>query len=59
MFAHKRMILENINIRKAMNYAINRYNYVKVVTNELFFSLTRLVLPMVASEMVGPFCFQR
>ncbi len=47
--------LQNVNFRKALNYAIDRENYVKTATKGLFFPATRLVLPIVAG-VNGYYC---
>lgn len=38
--------LQNVNFRKALNYAIDREDYVKTATKGLYFPATRLVLPL-------------
>jgi oligopeptide transport system substrate-binding protein len=40
--------LQNTNFRKALNYSIDREDYVKTATKGLFFPGTRLVLPLMA-----------
>jgi len=47
--------LQNVNFRKALNYAIDREDYVKMATRGLFFPATRLVLPIVAG-VNGYYC---
>lgn len=47
--------LNNKNFRKALNYAINREDYVKTATKGLFFPATRLVLPMVTGANGGKY----
>jgi len=47
--------LQNVNFRKALNYAIDRENYVKTATKGLFFPATRLVLPLMAG-VNGYYC---
>lgn len=45
----------NLNFRKALNYAMNRDEYVKVATKGLYFPATRLVLPMVEGANGGKY----
>lgn len=40
--------LQNTNFRKALNYSIDREDYVKTATKGLFFPGTRLVLPLMS-----------
>jgi oligopeptide transport system substrate-binding protein len=47
--------LQNVNFRKALNYAIDREDYVKTATKGLFFPATRLVLPLMAG-VNGYYC---
>lgn len=47
--------LQNVNFRKALNYAIDRENYVKTATKGLFYPATRLVLPLMAGAK-GLYC---
>lgn len=47
--------LQNLNFRKALNYAIDREAYVKMATKGLYFPATRLVLPIMAG-VNGYYC---
>lgn len=46
---------KNLDFRKALNYAVNRDEYVKVATKGLYFPSTRLTLPMVAGAKGGKY----
>lgn len=45
--------MANLDFRKALNYALDREDYVKTVTKGLYFPHTRLTLPMVAGAKGG------
>lgn len=45
----------NLNFRKALNFAVNRDEYVKVATKNLYFPATRLTLPMVVGAKGGKY----
>jgi len=47
--------LANKDFRKALNYAINRQEYVNIATKGLYFPYTRLVLPMVQGAKGGKY----
>ncbi|MCR4431750.1 MAG: ABC transporter substrate-binding protein [Tepidanaerobacteraceae bacterium] len=47
--------LANEDFRKALNYAINREEYVNTATKGLYLPYTRLVLPMVAGAKGGKY----
>jgi len=47
--------LANADFRKALNYAINREEYVNTATKGLYFPYTRLTLPMVAGAKGGKY----
>jgi oligopeptide transport system substrate-binding protein len=45
----------NLDFRKALNFAVNREEYVKAATKGLYFPATRLTLPMVAGAKGGKY----
>lgn len=53
--AEGRPWLANLDFRKALNFAIDREDYVKTVTKGLYFPFTRLTLPMVAGAKGGKY----
>jgi oligopeptide transport system substrate-binding protein len=47
--------LANTDFRRALNYALNREDFIKSATNNLYLPFTRLVLPMVAGANGGKY----
>lgn len=50
--------LANKDFRKALNYAINRDQYVKIAVKNLYLPATRLVLPMVSGAKGGKYTME-